>query len=58
MIDVVAGIIKNSDVGNNGNYILHVWFNRITPDLEEKIANIDGVVESGLFIGYNIIVIK
>lgn len=45
-------------VTDNGNYILHAWFNKIEADLEEKLAEIDGVLESGLFIGYDIIVIK
>ena len=45
-------------ITDNGNYILHVWFDKISADLEEKILQIDGVLESGLFIGYDIIVIK
>ena len=45
-------------ITDNGNYILHAWFNKIEADLEEKLAQIDGVLESGLFIGYDIIVIK
>lgn len=45
-------------ITDNGNYILHAWFNKIEVDLEEKLVQIDGVLESGLFIGYDIIVIK
>ena len=45
-------------VTDNGNYIVHAWFNKIEAELEEDILSIDGVVESGLFIGYDIIVIK
>jgi len=45
-------------VTDNGNYILNAWFDKIEPDLEEKLTQIDGVLESGLFIGYDIIVIK
>ena len=45
-------------VTDNGNYILHAWFNKIEANLEEKLVQIDGVLESGLFIGYHIIVIK
>ena len=45
-------------ITDNGNYILHAWFDKIESDLEEKLINIDGVLESGLFIGYDIIVIK
>lgn len=45
-------------VTDNGNVILHAWFNNITKELEENIRSIDGVLESGLFIGYNIKIIK
>ena len=45
-------------ITDNGNYILHAWFDKIESDFEEKILQIDGVLESGLFIGYDIIVIK
>ena len=45
-------------ITDNGNYLLLAWFDKIKQDFEEKLAHIDGVVESGLFIGYNIIVIK
>lgn len=45
-------------ITDNGNYILHAWFNKIEASLEEELTQIDGVLESGLFIGYNIIVIK
>lgn len=45
-------------VTDNGNYILHAWFEKIEADLEERIKQIDGVLESGLFIGYDIIVVK
>lgn len=45
-------------ITDNGNYIIHAWFDNIEANLEEKLAKIDGVIESGLFIGYDIIVIK
>ena len=45
-------------VTDNGNYIIDAWFNKIEASLEEILAQIDGVLESGLFIGYDIIVIK
>ena len=45
-------------ITDNGNYILHAWFDKIDVNLEEKLIQIDGVLESGLFIGYDIIVIK
>lgn len=45
-------------ITDNGNYILHAWFDKINANLEEKLVQIDGVLESGLFIGYDIIIIK
>lgn len=56
--------IRKSNVSNeylitdNGNYILHAWFDKIEPNLEQEFLKIEGVLESGLFIGYDIIVIK
>ena len=56
--------IKESNVGDgplitdNGNILLYAWFDEIKPDFEEKINEIDGVVENGLFIGYDIIIVK
>lgn len=56
--------VKKSNVGDgalitdNGNVLLYAWFDKIEADLEEKINEIDGVVENGLFIGYDIIVVK
>ena len=45
-------------ITDNGNYLILAWFNKIESDLEEKLLKINGVLESGLFIGYDIIVIK
>ena len=45
-------------ITDNGNYIVHAWFDKIDANLEERFLQIDGVIESGLFIGYDIIVIK
>lgn len=45
-------------ITDNGKVILHAWFDEIKEDFEEKIRNIPGVLESGLFIGYNITIIK
>ena len=56
--------IRKSNTGegylitDNGNYILHAWFDKIEASLEQKLVEIDGAVESGLFIGYNIIVVS
>ena len=46
-------------ITDNGNYVVDAKFNNITEDLEDKINNINGVVDNGLFIGYaNIEIIK
>lgn len=56
--------IKKSNIGegplitDNGNIILHAWFDNIEASLEEDINKIDGVLENGLFIGYDIIIAK
>lgn len=56
--------VKESNVGegilitDNGNALLFADFKKIESDFEEKINEIDGVVENGLFIGYDLIVIK
>lgn len=56
--------VKESNVGegilitDNGNALLFAQFPEIKADFEEKINEIDGVVENGLFIGYDLIVIK
>ena len=44
-------------VTDNGNYIIDCWFNEIEEDLEERINQIDGVLDNGLFINYNINII-
>ena len=41
----------------NGNSILDVRFDKIDESLEKKIKNITGVIESGLFIGYDVEII-
>ena len=43
---------------DNNNAILDAKFNMIENTLEKKIKLIPGVIESGLFIGYNIEIIK
>ena len=45
-------------ITENGNIIIDVYFDNITQDLERKIKEITGVVESGLFIGYNVEIIS
>ena len=41
-------------ITENGNLILDTKFNEINAELERRIKSITGVIESGLFIGYNI----
>jgi len=38
----------------NGNFVLDAWFDSIHSSMEKEIKKITGVIESGLFIGYNI----
>lgn len=45
-------------ITENGNFIVDTKFKEITEDLERKIKNITGVIDSGLFIGYNVEIIK
>jgi len=41
-------------ITENGNLVIDAWFNEIPPDTELKIKAITGVIESGLFINYNV----
>lgn len=45
-------------ITENGNLILDVKFNNIEEDLEKNIKSISGVIESGLFINYNVKIIQ
>ena len=45
-------------ITENGNFILDVMFNKIDENLEGKLKSIVGVIESGLFIGYDNIIIE
>ena len=45
-------------ITDNGNAILDTKFEEIDENLEKKIKGITGVIESGLFIKYNVEVIK
>ena len=53
-----SNINEDYMITDNGNYLLFAWFNNIQANLEQELIKIDGVVESGLFIGYDIIVVK
>lgn len=45
-------------ITENGNLILDISFKTISQTLEKRIKNIPGVIESGLFIGYNVEIIE
>ena len=45
-------------ITENGNLILDVKFKNIEKDLEKNIKSISGVIESGLFINYNVKIIQ
>ena len=46
-------------ITENGNFILDVAFDDIADDLELKLKSIVGVIETGLFINYdNIVIVK
>ncbi|MDL2247100.1 ribose 5-phosphate isomerase A [Bacteroides sp. OttesenSCG-928-J23] len=42
----------------NGNIVLDAWFDSIPTSMEKEIKQITGVIECGLFIGYNINVLS
>lgn len=59
-IEIELRLAKGKDgpvVTENGNFILDTRFSYIDPYLEGKLKSITGVIESGLFIGYDIEVI-
>jgi ribose 5-phosphate isomerase A len=41
-------------ITENGNLILDVKFDEVPDDLEVKIKSITGVIESGLFMGFDV----
>lgn len=45
-------------ITENGNVILDVKFDNVDETYEKRLKNIVGVVETGLFIGYNIVIVK
>ena len=44
-------------ITENGNIILDVMFSNVDETLEKKLKSITGVIETGLFIGYNVEII-
>lgn len=54
---IILRMAKGKDgpiLTENGNFILDTWFEEIGESLEKEIKSITGVIESGLFIGYDI----
>lgn len=45
-------------ITENNNIILDVKFNNVNENLEKELKQIVGVIETGLFIGYNIEILK
>lgn len=57
-IDIRKAVSKDGPViTENGNVILDTKFEQISEHLEKDIKSITGVIESGLFIGYNVEVV-
>ena len=56
LIKIGAKEIKYAGDSDN-NIILHVTFDEIKKSLEKEIKQIPGVIESGLFFGYNVKII-
>jgi ribose 5-phosphate isomerase A len=55
--DIALRAAKGKDgpiITENNNCIFDVRFDHIPDDMEQKIKSITGVIESGLFIGYNV----
>jgi ribose 5-phosphate isomerase A len=55
--DLVLRMAKGKDgpvITENGNFLLDVKFEDIKPDYEHRIKSITGVIESGLFINYDV----
>ena len=41
-------------ITENGNFIIDAEFENITENMEKELKLIPGVIETGLFIGYNV----
>lgn len=58
---VVLRLAKGKDgpvITEYGNVILDATFRNVDENLEKKLKNIVGVIETGLFIGYNVVIEK
>ena len=61
VLDITLRMAKGKDgpvITESGNFIIDVKFKKIESSFEKEIKSIPGVIESGLFIGYNINIIK
>ena len=59
--DITLRKAKGKDgpvITENSNVILDVKFESIEKQLEKQIKSIPGVIESGLFIGYNVEILE
>ncbi|MDB5089647.1 MAG: ribose-5-phosphate isomerase, partial [Mucilaginibacter sp.] len=57
VINIVLRLAKGKDgpvITENGNFLLDVKFEDIKADHEQQIKSITGVIESGLFINYDV----
>lgn len=60
-VDIKLQMAQGKDgpiITENGNLILDVWFNNIPDNLENAIKSITGVIESGLFMHYEVKIIS
>lgn len=58
---IILRLAKGKDgpvITEKGNVILDTVFRNVTEDLERRLKSIVGVIETGLFIGYNVIIEK
>ena len=57
--EVTLRLARNKDgpvITENGNFILDTFFSNVEASLEKQLKEIPGVIESGLFWGYNLTV--
>ena len=60
-VDIKLRMAQGKDgpiITENGNLILDVWFDNIPDNLENAIKSITGVIESGLFMHYEVNIIS
>lgn len=60
-VDIKLRMAQGKDgpiITENGNLILDIWFDNIPDNLENAIKSITGVIESGLFMHYEVNIIS